>query len=109
MGFQQPADSVERGARQPTCADVVRCAWRGVGQSELLGTGAGTFNFLPSGLSGYSLNPSVSYSGGFATFQLSNLNQKDFAAAIRAPMDKAIMAHFTVATMIPDSAHVRMK
>jgi hypothetical protein len=27
------------------------------------GTGAGTFNFLPSGLSGYSLNPSVSYSG----------------------------------------------
>jgi hypothetical protein len=58
------------------------------------GTGAGTFNFLPSGLSGYSLNPSVSYSGGFATFQLSNLNQKEFAAAIRAPMDKNIMAHF---------------
>jgi hypothetical protein len=27
------------------------------------GTGAGTFN-LPSGLSGYSLNPSVSYGGG---------------------------------------------
>jgi len=37
------------------------------------------------------------------------LNQKDFAAAIRAPMDKAIMAYFTVATMIPDSAHLRMK
>jgi hypothetical protein len=59
------------------------------------GTGAGTFNFLPSGLSGYSLNPSVSYSGGFATFQLSNLNQKEFAGAIRLPMDKTIMAHFT--------------
>jgi hypothetical protein len=58
------------------------------------GTGAGTFNFLPSGLSGYSLNPSVSYSGGFATFQLSNLNQKDFATAIRVPIDKNVMAHF---------------
>jgi len=37
------------------------------------------------------------------------LNQKNFVAGIRAPMDKAIMAYFTVATMIPDSAHLRMK
>jgi hypothetical protein len=58
------------------------------------GTGAGTFNFIPSGLAGYSLNPSASYSGGFVTFQLSNLNQKEFAAAIRVPMNEGVMAHF---------------
>lgn len=49
--------------------------------------GANTaFNFSPSGLTSYVLNPSVNYSGGFSTFALSNLNRSDYMKAIQEPI-----------------------
>jgi hypothetical protein len=45
-----------------------------------------TFNFSPSGLTSYVLNPSVNYSGGFSNFALSNLNRSDYMKAIQEPI-----------------------
>jgi hypothetical protein len=58
------------------------------------GSTAATFNLIPSGLSNYSLNPSVNYGGGFATFQMSNLNQQEFAVAMHNQMTQPVVEHF---------------
>jgi hypothetical protein len=54
----------------------------------------GTFNLSPSGLLGYNLNPSVSVSGGFATYQLSNLNRSEFMKAMQKPVKKTLVDTF---------------
>ncbi len=58
------------------------------------GSTAGTFSFIPSGLSAYSLNPAVNYNGGFTSFQMSNLNQNAFAEKMREPMKQNIIDYF---------------
>lgn len=58
------------------------------------GSSAGTFGFIPGGLSAYSFNPTVNYNGGFTSFQMSNLNQNAFARAVHAKMTQPIVDHF---------------
>jgi hypothetical protein len=58
------------------------------------GSTTGTFGFIPAGLSAYSFSPTVSYGGGFATFNMSNLNQKEFAEQMHVPIKDSIINHF---------------
>lgn len=58
------------------------------------GSAGGTFNFIPSGLSTYALNPSVSYSGGFSTYSIGNNNTKEFVQRIHDPMDPRVRKYF---------------
>ncbi len=58
------------------------------------GSTAGIFNVIPGGLSTYSFNPTVNYGGGFATFNMSNLNQNKFAATMREPIKQNIVDYF---------------
>ena len=53
----------------------------------------GAFNFIPSGLLGYNLNPSVSVSGGFS-YQLSNLNRTDFMKRMQTPIPQKLVDNF---------------
>lgn len=58
------------------------------------GSAGSTVNLSPAGLTGYSLNPSVSYAGGFSQFTINNLNHADFAKKMHDPIDKKLIAHF---------------
>ena len=58
------------------------------------GSTAGIFNVIPNGLSTYSFNPTVNYGGGFATFQMSNLNQKEFAEKVHERIKPNVVLHF---------------
>src|SRR5690349_21749645 len=62
-----------------------------VGFSDVLaspsfsGSAGSTVNLSPAGLTGYSLNPNVSYGGGFSQFTINNLNHADFAKKMHDP------------------------
>jgi len=58
------------------------------------GSASITFNLLPSGLSNYSLNPNVSYAGGFSQFTINNLNHEAFASAMQKPIKEELLQHF---------------
>jgi len=58
------------------------------------GSAAGTFNFSPSALTSYVLNPTVNYSGGFTSFAISNLNQTDYMKAIQDPVPLKLVQYF---------------
>ena len=58
------------------------------------GSAAGTFNLTPSALSNYSLNPTVTYGGGFSQFTINNLNHSDFATAMRTPIKNELISYF---------------
>jgi hypothetical protein len=58
------------------------------------GSTAGIFNVIPNGLSSYSINPTVNYGGGFATFQMSNLNQQEFAKSMHFQFTQHLVDHF---------------
>lgn len=58
------------------------------------GSAGSTVNLLPSGLSTYSLNPNVSYAGGFSQFTINNLNHADFALAMQKPIKEELVQHF---------------
>jgi hypothetical protein len=58
------------------------------------GSAAGTFNLAPSALSNYSLNPTVTYGGGFSQFTINNLNHSDFATAMRKPIERKLLLYF---------------
>lgn len=53
-----------------------------------------TFNFSPSGLTSYVLNPSVNYAGGFSTFTISNLNSTGFMQQIQLPLTRKQVQYF---------------
>ncbi|QOZ51552.1 hypothetical protein XH90_09280 [Bradyrhizobium sp. CCBAU 53338] len=65
-----------------------------VASPSFSGTAGSSFNFTPSGLASYALNPSVSYNGGFSTYSISNNNTKDFVQRIHDPMDPRIKQYF---------------
>jgi hypothetical protein len=54
----------------------------------------GTFNFSPSGLLGYNLNPSVSVSGGFTNYALANLNRTEFMQRMLKPVSPTVVDNF---------------
>lgn len=58
------------------------------------GNAGGTFNFIPSGLSTYSINQSVSYNGGFSTYAIGNNNTKEFIKGIHDPMVSRVLQYF---------------
>ncbi|MET4116134.1 hypothetical protein ABIB90_003533 [Bradyrhizobium sp. JR4.1] len=58
------------------------------------GSTNGTFNLSPSALTGYSLNPTVSYGGGFTSFQMNNLNHVQFASTMHQPLSRKIVDYF---------------
>jgi hypothetical protein len=58
------------------------------------GSAAGTFNLLPSSLTNYSLNPTVTYGGGFSSFTINNLNHSDFANAMHKPIGDKLISYF---------------
>jgi hypothetical protein len=58
------------------------------------GIAGSSFNFSPAGLTNYSLNPAVTYNGGFAQFTINNLNHADFAKKMQDPIDKKLIGHF---------------
>jgi hypothetical protein len=49
---------------------------------------------LPAGLTNYSLNPSISYAGGFSQFTINNLNHADFAKQMHEPVSQKLIQHF---------------
>ncbi|MBH5370969.1 hypothetical protein [Bradyrhizobium glycinis] len=58
------------------------------------GSAGGAFNFSPSGLTNYALNPGVSYAGGFSQFTINNLNHQEFAKQMRKPVDPKLAQYF---------------
>jgi hypothetical protein len=64
-------------------------------KSRIFRTAGSAFNFIPSGLTGYSLSPSISCGGGVAALQMNNLNHEEFAAAMHRPLDEALIEYFT--------------
>jgi hypothetical protein len=58
------------------------------------GNAGGAFNLSPAGLTNYSLNPAVSYNGGFASFSIDNLNHSDFARKMHDPIDRKLIKYF---------------
>jgi hypothetical protein len=58
------------------------------------GAAGSTGNFSPAGLTGYTLNPAVSYAGGFSQFTINNLNHADFARQMQDPVSQKLIQHF---------------
>ncbi|MBR1029376.1 hypothetical protein [Bradyrhizobium liaoningense] len=58
------------------------------------GNAGSTFNFSQSGLSNYTLNPTVSYAGGFSQFTIKNLNHQEFAIQMRKPVNPKLAQYF---------------
>jgi hypothetical protein len=58
------------------------------------GAAGGTGNFSPAGLTSYTLNPAVAYTGGFSQFTINNLNHADFARQMQDPISEKLIQRF---------------